>query len=73
MVDLIAAGRHLDTNPLGHRGAGDGWFKTMARVVAMSISGEARLTEIKVITDLAMQELRLSVFYRICQIHEQAK
>lgn len=57
VVDLVAAWRHLNADSLGHRGAGDSWFKPMARVVAMSISGEAWLAEIKVLTNLTVQEL----------------
>ena len=62
VVCLVAAGVHLGLDMLRKFSSLNGGLKTVLRMVAMSILGEARLAEIEVIALLAMDKLRGVVF-----------
>lgn len=48
---------------IGHASTGHSWTEAVHGMVAMSISGEARLAEVKVFTGIAVKEFHFREFY----------
>ena len=61
-VRLVSAGSHLNLDVIGHARTSHSCAKGMHGVVAMSISGEARLAEVKVLAGIAVEEFRFREF-----------
>lgn len=62
-MGLVPAGSQLNFDVIGHASTGHSWTEAVHGMVAMSISGEARLAEVKVFTGIAVKEFHFREFY----------